>query len=181
MSKVIRVSAAAEILDLLPYDVRKLVKRGALHPTKDASGTMVFDLEDLYAYNRDAVARRADTVLGLMSVEEAAELLDKSTRTVQRWVKEGYLAQDSKGRVSRATINALQNNREVVQAAEVAYGMIPAKQVIEEYRTSMQTLYNLREAGALVATKIPGDRRLYYSRETLDEVLVSRDGGRKTA
>jgi len=167
----IRIGQAAEVLELSTYKLRALHKQGKLSGEKDDSGVLTFTLADLYAFNREQTARRADTVLGLITQKDAAEYLGRNKRTITRWISEGLLVADKLGRVPRSSIERLAAEKKVMEEVVRNHDMVPTDQVLSEYGIGIPRLYELREQGAIVPMKIRGDRKLYYSRETLDEVL----------
>ena len=66
--------------------------------TKD---DLVAVLEELRAVRREVEGLRADRAEETITLDEAAQLLRVSRRTVQRWVRDGLLPATSVGRVRR--------------------------------------------------------------------------------
>ena len=62
---------------------------------------LVAVLEELRAVRREVEGLRADRAEETLTVEEAAQLLRVSRRTIQRWVRDGLLPATSVGRVRR--------------------------------------------------------------------------------
>lgn len=170
----IRIGLAAEILDLNITRVRRLHQAGKLSGTKNDKGALQFTLTDLYAYNRVATARRADAVLGWMTQTEAAVYLQLHRRQFVRLADEGRFPRDDHGRVARETIEELLAQDRTAGAVLDEYDLIPTDEVLADYGIRLKKLYDLRAKGALVPTKRPGDRKLYYSRATLDEIFRDR-------